>query len=114
MSRGLGKIERSILEYLKKGYSETICILINVYYPERIDERGFWDNDHYTKAQYKSILRALASLERKGLVKSVKISVSLQWRTLTWYKLFALTNDSFPELKYSSISNKTYRKPIKC
>jgi hypothetical protein len=95
MSRGLGKIESSILQYMERNQRprETSVIIINVFYPERIDEVGKCRDSTYTPAQYKSILRSLASLERKGLIRSEK-RIQTMCAPRSWYKTYVLTTQT--------------------
>ena len=95
MCKGLGKIERTILQYMerKQRPEETTSIIINVFYPERVDEVGEYRDSSYTPAQYKSILRSLASLERKGLIKSEK-RTQIMCNPRNWYKKYTLTTQT--------------------
>ncbi len=111
MSKGLGKIERAILQQLEKGYSGVNSLAVEVFHQERKLENGDFTSYDITSAVYKSTLRALNSLERKGLIKSVKITSNMAWAgDPTWYKLYALKDGSFPELEQSNITGQTYLK----
>ena len=74
MSRGLGRIERAILEHLMDDEDEPIYAadtLISVVYrpPDAPDDFDF----RPTRAQYTAVLRAMHSLARK-YPQSIKLS----------------------------------------
>ena len=93
MSKGYGKIERAILQCLnrKQRAQTTSFIVICVFYPERFDEVGDIMHTSPTPTQYKSILRALASLESKGLIKSERLTHEKRLDNRTWSKQYVLT-----------------------
>lgn len=88
MSRGLGKIERAILEALKKHNADGIkhnihneweqisSLTLYVYHPDRLEWDGEidfcedFDDRSYSRAEYVAIHRAVQTLERKGLVET--------------------------------------------
>jgi hypothetical protein len=77
MSRGMGKIEISILQAMQTRPDQTYwtrALCIHAYAPDKYDPDG-GDYDwrvEFTQAQRKAVLRAAASLERKGYIKSHK------------------------------------------
>lgn len=97
MSRGLGVVERKILEAMRprKYRCDTSWLTIAVFMPEFVDpESGDVDYNapRPTDSQRKSTIRACASLERKGLIVSEKRkSRSYYSGGTTWYKAYVLT-----------------------
>ena len=99
MSKGLGKIERAIIQFLesKSREMETWSIARALYFPEE------YFNDRLpgdpTPAQYKSLLRALKSLERKGFLTSEKEPTRFE-APISWRKVYTLT----PRTDFRAIS----------
>lgn len=71
MSKGLGRIERRVLEELEKinGWGGIKSFADKIYH-------GGWNGQRYyhTKSQYMAVHRAVSSLKRKGLVKTRRIT----------------------------------------
>jgi len=77
MSRGLGKIEKAILEAMQarpKRQYWTSALCVHVYSPgDYCQETGEYRfNFKPNNSQIKSVLRACKSLERKGYIKATK------------------------------------------
>ena len=86
MSRGLGKVQRAILDEVCGNWWDVWDVIAKALHPERFD--GFHPLDEYftmirepgevgklaawilTRSEYTSALRAIASLERRGLVET--------------------------------------------
>ena len=91
MSKGLGKIERAVIEFLEgesRGGS-TGWIAYAIFFPKYYEEDK--PGPDPTPAQYKSLLRALNSLERKGFLTSEKKTNWPSYFNRTWYKVYTLT-----------------------
>lgn len=98
MSRGLGKVQREILKYLKNhgGEAEVKDIVIGIF-----DNALYYDG--YNDSKYSSICRAIRSLEKRGLVKTYKFSTAQvehyvknpeHWKYIpTWIKFVQLTDE---------------------
>ena len=90
MSKGLGKIERAVIKFLesRNRKTSTWSIASALYFPEE------YFNDRFpgdpTPAQYKSLLRALNSLERKGFLTSEKEPTRFE-APISWRKVYTLT-----------------------
>jgi hypothetical protein len=70
MSKGLGKIEREILAVLRQSPRAFPVDLAITLFKIEIDEHDYSQCDrHVTAAQHSTVRRALASLQRKGLVQ---------------------------------------------
>lgn len=75
MSRGLGRIEKRVIEELKKREDKEWNFLENLLYGSfdgLADENGNWIKEA-TNAQYMSVYRAVKTLEKKGFVESKKV-----------------------------------------
>jgi len=82
MSRGLGSVQRRILERLRAcdGWCALGVLTAWVFHPERWEWRGryYWRQDPgageygHTRAEYVSCQRAVISLERRVLVEARK------------------------------------------
>ncbi len=74
MSRGLGKIQKAILDVLQQDKEpELTTLTILVFHPEMVNEHGEIDFDWtkkpwVTHAEYVTIDRAVRTLERRGMV----------------------------------------------
>ena len=75
MSRGLGRIERAILEHLQRkslNRWELTYAVFNLespdYFNPEIFKRRYWDDD-CLMPKYDSVRRAIKSLERKKLIE---------------------------------------------
>jgi hypothetical protein len=82
MSQGLGAVERAIIDYLSKGTRKfwalsykTIELTLKkpsfFYFRKEVDIKELVDN---TKKSYKSICRAVGSLEKKGKLFKRKLT----------------------------------------
>ena len=74
MSRGLGKVEQKIMEFLAMGVMRVdINGLIGkntktgVFIPKRVSIKELL---HHTKKHYQSVTRAVRSLEKKGIIET--------------------------------------------
>ncbi len=88
MSKGLGKIQRKILDVLNNKYlkernheSESVQCLCDYVYDCRYIENGdpirlpggdWWQNKEPTPAQYQSLCRALRQLLKRGMIEITK------------------------------------------
>lgn len=103
MSRGLGKVERAILEAMqarpdREYWTKALCI--HVYRPDEYDSESgdYGPFCNFTEAQRKSVLRAAASLERKGFIKSTVRTFGCMenhfgdWGGRAWEKEYVLTS----------------------
>src|SRR5712675_688463 len=80
MSRGLGKIERAIVEALNPPpgrranawafAAQSVALMVGELVPE---------NSASAASRLVSVRRALASLERKGLVRRVRLEGRVRW-----------------------------------
>jgi hypothetical protein len=99
MSKGLGKIERAVIEFLEgesRGGS-TGWIAYAIFFPKYYEEDK--PGPDPTPAQYKSLLRALNSLERKGFLTSEKEPTRFE-APISWRKVYTLT----PRTDFRAIS----------
>ncbi len=74
MSKGLGHIERRVLEELEKinGWDGIRGLANKIYHGGRKGEGRYY----HTHSQYMSVYRAISSLKRKGLVKTRRLTYS--------------------------------------
>ncbi|MDH3605038.1 MAG: hypothetical protein OEU26_36030 [Candidatus Tectomicrobia bacterium] len=109
MSRGLGKIQRTVLEALESSDQEidTLEVAGKVY----ISLYGEPDTTSFeiSEAFYESVRRALKSLERRGLACGM-------WHTRTGYKLWASRKRAIVEanrvVRYFGVSSLRRNKPL--
>jgi hypothetical protein len=106
MSKGLGLIERKVLEYFtvecderilcrepaKTAYTGELCMFVSGMYKCRCDSENHRIKTEYSKATYISVLRATKSLERKGLLKRQKIVPRLSYNKHTWFMKYEILN----------------------
>ena len=95
MSRGLGKVEKKILEYFNEQEETSITGLCH-YIAGNIEKPGDdWPfRASYSDSLYKSALRAANTLEKKGYIESRKHSDRImrvgEHGGISWYKLYSL------------------------
>ncbi len=110
MGRGLGKIQRKILEILKTKEKETTCWLLGQYVFDCVDEVGdpirlkggeWWQNKEPTKSQWQSLFRSLRRLNKLGIVEIKK------------HKFTGRINDR-PYRDREKRGGQSYYKTVKC
>ncbi len=75
MGRGLGRIQKRILELLRSEEREWVglnTLIVKTYHPLQLDrkeaeKRGYWDWS-FTDVERKTTWRSVKALERRGLV----------------------------------------------
>lgn len=119
MSRGLGKVEKKIIEYLsmanndctgsiddcpaadgyycpyskaKKSYISTgeLCLYVAGIYKCPASIEDYRLQRNYNASIYKSVTRATKSLEKKGYIESQKHVERFSQDNLTWYMSYTL------------------------
>ena len=68
MSRGMGKIEKAVLDVLKEGGDTLSLTLMTSLVVRKIRP----EQKYYTEAEYKSVCRAVRSLKKKGLLDTIR------------------------------------------
>lgn len=83
MSRGLGKVEKKILEYFNMSKRDKAEIPGLCYYVAGLIGYPSEDwpfNEDYSDSIYKSVYRSVKSLERKGYLKTERVNPNLLTR----------------------------------
>ena len=88
MSRGLGKVQRAILDKMGGDWWDALDVIAKALHPERFDNEGAPLDEYFrmtdgelrkrgelaawalTRSEYTSALRAIVSLKRRGLVQT--------------------------------------------
>ena len=86
MSRGLGRVQRAVLDALRRrgGYADLRTLLVDIYYPQNRDDPldarthmlRYRARHRRNPSWYKHVQRAVARLEQLGLVRTEMLTVS--------------------------------------